>query len=178
MKHKNVTNEMIRDYVVEALLILMHTKDYNSITIGQITEKAGVNRSTYYRNFDSKEDIIRRFYARLLEKSLDSMGENAKASTRSYLKVHFNTFYEKRDELLLIHKAGLSYLLLDVLNMIFIDKQHLEHDFIREISIYYHTGGIFNSFLLWFEKGMSISPDDFASICAEIFPSEKKPMLL
>ena len=154
MKHKNVTNEMIRDYVVEALLILMHTKDYNSITIGQITEKAGVNRSTYYRNFYSKEDIIRRFYARLLEKSLDSLDENVKSTMRSYLKVHFNTFYEKKDELLLIHKAGLSYLLLDVLNMIFIDKQHLEHDFIKEISVYYHTGGIFNSFLLWFEKGM------------------------
>lgn len=178
MKHKNVTNEMIRDYVVEALLILMRSKDYNSITIGQITDKAGVNRSTYYRNFDTKEDIIRRFYARLLEKSLSSMDENDKASTRDYLRVHFNTFFENKNELLLIHKAGLSYLLLDVLNTVFIDKQQLETDFIKELSVYYHTGGIFNSFLLWFEKGMSISPDDFASICAEVYPSSKKPMLL
>ena len=178
MKHKNVTNEMIRDYVVEALLILMRAEDYNGITIGQITEKAGVNRSTYYRNFDTKEDIIRRFYARLLEKSLDSMDENDKASTRNYLKVHFSTFYERKNELLLIHKAGLSYLLLDVLNTVFIGNQRLETDFIKELSVYYHTGGIFNSFLLWFEKGMSISPDDFACICAEIYPSSEKPMLL
>lgn len=62
--------------------------------------------------------------------------------------------------------------------MIFIDKQRLEHDFIKEISVYYHTGGFSNSFLLWFEKGMPVSPADFVSICAEINPSEKKPMLL
>lgn len=178
MKHKNVTNEMIRDYIVEALLILMHTKDYNSITIGQITEKAGVNRSTYYRNFETKEDIIRRFYMRLLENSLDSMTEADKSTLCSYLRIHFHTFYLHKNELILLHRAGLSYLFLDVLNNVFMQKQELEKDFIKEISVYYHTGGIFNTFLLWFEKGMSISPDDFASICAEIYPLDSKPMLI
>jgi len=61
MRIKGLDEQMIQQYIAEALLILMEKKPYDKITIGEITEKAGVNRSSYYRHFDTKEDIIR-FY--------------------------------------------------------------------------------------------------------------------
>ena len=35
----------------EALLILLETKEYEFITIKEICEKAGVNRSTFYLHY-------------------------------------------------------------------------------------------------------------------------------
>lgn len=61
MRIKGLTGQQIQQYLTEALLILMETKDYGSISIGEIADKAGVNRSSYYRHFSGKEDILR-FY--------------------------------------------------------------------------------------------------------------------
>ena len=61
MRRSNTTTEMMKEYISESLLILMEGKAYDDISIGEITAKAGVNRSTYYRNFSSKNEIIK-FY--------------------------------------------------------------------------------------------------------------------
>ena len=59
--------KLAKDYITEGLFILMEKKDYKDITITDITNKAGVNRITFYRNFDSKDEIINKY----LEKSLN-----------------------------------------------------------------------------------------------------------
>lgn len=61
MRRKSITTEMMKSYIADALLILMTKKDYTDITVGEIVEKAGVNRSTYYRHFEKKEDVITYF---------------------------------------------------------------------------------------------------------------------
>lgn len=58
MRRKSTTSEMMKQYIVEALFRLMKKKPFAEITIGEITKTAGVNRSTYYRHFESKEDIL------------------------------------------------------------------------------------------------------------------------
>ena len=45
MRRKNLTSEMMMSYIAEALVLLMQQKPYSEITIGEITKKAGVNRS-------------------------------------------------------------------------------------------------------------------------------------
>jgi len=42
----------------EALLYLLEKKDYEFITIKEICEKAGVNRSTFYLHYESMEDLL------------------------------------------------------------------------------------------------------------------------
>ena len=42
----------------EALLILLETKEYEFITIKEICEKAGVNRSTFYLHYESLDDLL------------------------------------------------------------------------------------------------------------------------
>ncbi len=67
MRRKNITSEMMMSYIAEALLLLMKDKNYNDITIGEITERAGVNRSTYYRHFETKESIIQFYLDSIME---------------------------------------------------------------------------------------------------------------
>ena len=63
MRRKNTTKTMMKEYMAESLLWLLQRKAFADISISEITDKAGVNRATYYRNFTSKEEIVR-FYLR------------------------------------------------------------------------------------------------------------------
>jgi AcrR family transcriptional regulator len=42
----------------EALFQLMGQKSFSQITVTDIAERAGVSRLTFYRNFETKEDIL------------------------------------------------------------------------------------------------------------------------
>ena len=48
-----------KDKIVQSLIELMETHEFEEITVKDISELAEVNRSTYYRNFKSKEAIIK-----------------------------------------------------------------------------------------------------------------------
>lgn len=42
----------------EALLLLLEQKDYDAITVKEICQKAGVNRSTFYLHYESMNDLL------------------------------------------------------------------------------------------------------------------------
>ncbi len=42
----------------EALIILLEKKDYEFITVKEICEKAGVNRSTFYLHYETMNDLL------------------------------------------------------------------------------------------------------------------------
>lgn len=42
----------------EALLALLDEKDFEYITVKELCEKAGVNRSTFYLHYDSMDDLL------------------------------------------------------------------------------------------------------------------------
>ena len=58
--HKNnrESNEITRECIENALIELMKKKKFEDITITDICEKAGVSRTSYYRNYESKDDIL------------------------------------------------------------------------------------------------------------------------
>ena len=53
MKKENLTKQ----YIFQAYKNLLEKKHYDSITVCDICEKAGVSRMSFYRNFESKEDL-------------------------------------------------------------------------------------------------------------------------
>lgn len=48
-----------REWTFEALSKLLEHKPYHEITISEIIERAGISRATFYRNFNSKDDVVR-----------------------------------------------------------------------------------------------------------------------
>ncbi len=51
-------------YIVQALFKLMAEYGYEKISVIDIANKAGVSRTTFYRNFKRKEDIIIYYFNR------------------------------------------------------------------------------------------------------------------
>ena len=66
---KKNLNFVIKESLTEALFILMRKKPFEEITITEISKLAGVSRISFYRNFDSKEDVLVKY---IFEKSMDA----------------------------------------------------------------------------------------------------------
>lgn len=94
-------------YIQQALLLLMKDKAYPDITIGEITAKAGVNRSTYYRHFDTKESIIHSYLDSIMETYQKRFQQLHSQDFTLYLRTMFETFYENKENLTHIHQSGL-----------------------------------------------------------------------
>lgn len=179
MRRKNITSKMMKEYIIEATLLLMKKHNFSEISIGEIANKAGVNRSTYYRNFHSKEEIIETFFYNILEQIITELPADDNLALQEYLAYVFKIFYRYKDDILCIHQNQLSHLLLSALNSYFlISADMINESFIDRLPLYYHTGGIFNNFILWFDCNMEPVPEIFAEIAAKICLPNAKPVLL
>jgi AcrR family transcriptional regulator len=177
MKRKYTLKENLKGYIAESLMLLMREKGFAGITIGAISAKAGVNRSSYYRNFNSKEGIIIYYYSKIVFEHLEKVKNIKGIPLKCYLEKMFFHFYQYKNELLLLYKNKLSYLILDALNETF-TKVREKSLFEDRFQIYYHTGGIYNTFLLWFAGEMRESPERMAELSCNLLPSNFKPLLL
>lgn len=52
----------------EALFLLLEKKNYEFITVKEICEKAGVNRSTFYLHYETMEDLLTESLEYIIEK--------------------------------------------------------------------------------------------------------------
>lgn len=147
----NGGHQLAVDSIYEALLQLMQRKPYQEIKITDIVERAGVSRMAYYRNYQSKDEIL----TKRLEKNLDDfytriLEDKSKGDT-DISRIDFMTsFFEElqKDNIL---QAVISAGLLDKLfelhrNFMYnIYRYVLEIDMDQEENIkklYYDMGGI------------------------------------
>lgn len=171
MRVKGLNEDLIKQYIAESLLILMESRPYGKITIAQIAEKAGVNRSSYYRHFESKEGILRFYLESIMDEYLAVFRRGGRHDYPSYLLQMFRTFHEHREDLLLIHRNGLAYLLLDVLNERFrFDEIRASADRDRQYEAAYHIGGIYNDMRLWMDRGMEETPEQMTAAALSFRP--------
>ena len=170
MKSKNETNRLVKECISTALLELMKSKDFDSITITDITQKAGVSRMAYYRNYSSKEDI--------LDQYMDEIGtaiheKIAKGITRSRLQEYYQSLFEQlgahRDLVVSTHRAHLAELILRHINKNMAltfppdsgeTKARYRH--------FYLAGAFYNVLMQWIRSGMHESSAEMARICCEM----------
>lgn len=176
MKRKNTEADLLKLYMAEAIILLLENNKFSDITIKEITRKAGVNRSSYYRDFDSKEEIIVFFYTYILNRCIPI---KPLPKIEEHLLNIFNQFLNYKIELLSLHKNNLSYLLLEVLNNYFIKRDYSEKNIglNKEFELCYHTGGIFNTLLLWFDLEMKPEPNLLVEKSMQFLPKDFKPFM-
>lgn len=97
--------------ISEALLILMKNKEFSKINVTDITEKAGVSRLTFYRNFETKQDVLRWNISRGIAEFMSNIDAKNIHSLREVIVCCFSFWYERKDEIQCIVEHNLSYIL-------------------------------------------------------------------
>ena len=147
-------------YITEALLFLLERKEYRDISITEICKKAGVTRMSFYRNFESREDVLVKKVRNVTDAFLKESAISYKDDTVSGYFIKLFTHMERQKELCTaLNKAGMIHIVKDEFDRVFLDAYRLEYDYYKSVFL---SGGIYNIFLFWFMNGCKESPEDLA----------------
>ncbi|MGV3240822.1 TetR/AcrR family transcriptional regulator [Streptococcus hyovaginalis] len=70
-----------RKFIIDSFIELLEKKEFNSITISDITTGAMINRATFYRHFLDKYDLLEKVIKEdLLKNILKELSTNEKFS--------------------------------------------------------------------------------------------------
>ena len=67
MNKKQETNAFVKEFITIALIELMKKQQLDKISICQLVDKAGVGRASFYRNFESKKDVLKQYLTKLIQ---------------------------------------------------------------------------------------------------------------
>ena len=148
------------DYITQALLLLMRRKDYHDISVTALCEKAGTTRMSFYRSFESKEDVLAKYITRITAEFIEKTGISYERDTTQEYFVKLLTHMKAQQwfcEALL--RAGLIYLVKDEFDRVFLRVYAGKYDAYKSSFL---AGGIYNVFLFWLTNGCPETPEALA----------------
>ena len=171
-ERKNQANSLARECIVTALMQLFKEKPLSAISVSELTERAGVSRMTYYRNYQSKEDI---FSSYLKEALTDYQKEARRLSLDSQIYdsaniYHCFSYFEKHKDFLdSLFKSGLGHLLLSAISKYIIDFWYKPED---GMETYYglqaFAGALYNLYISWSSNGSKETPEEMVMLLQRI----------
>ena len=170
-KKNTSSKEFTKSCMMDALLQLMHTKDYNQISITDITRRAGVSRMAYYRNYTCKDDILMDYMYHILEEYvLELSGPSLHSNFQTYPHILYSLKYlqKYKDYVLCLKKANRSEILLKGLDLYMLSvTESFQKSDLEKYQLYYYSGALYNIFMHWLENDMKEDIHIIASIIYE-----------
>lgn len=175
-----------RKWIIAALFDLLQNRDYHAITIAQITDKAGLGRRTFYRYFQTKDEVIKYTTELLMDELALTFMENHVDSLYSVAVSYFQFWENYVDVLLLLEKARLLHFIEESLpSLIHKAAQKTGHypqelsqeeiALIREQSKYefaFKLAGFWSVTLVWCSEKNRKTPAEMATLIAEMLKNK------
>ena len=160
------SNKLTREYIRTAMIYLANEKPFNEISITELTRRAGVSRTAFYRNYDSKNDVLK-------EIGQNVISETAKLISNTELSVHSRLIMifegvrdHQKDVRMLLHcKMPMENLFPNgqLLESIFPSKSIEDH--YRKIA----ADAVMSSIVReWVNSGLKETPEEMTAIVEQI----------
>lgn len=171
MTKKNQANKLAQECIVTALIQLAEQKPFSTITVSELTERAGVSRMTYYRNYVSKEDVFQKYMDEIMEEYRQEAYEIKKGKhygEYENILQCFRYFVKYKDFIRCIMSAGMQNILLDALSAYLLETYYYGENPSSETYylIYAYEGALLNVYRAWLENGQKESVEELAGILA------------
>lgn len=163
-------NTNIKDKIIMALFEMMQIKTYKDIKVTDIVRQANVSRESYYRNFNSKEDIIIQFLEKIKEEMLIEESNSSDILKEELLlnslEKSFCIIKKYDKEFLLIYQELPNYFLQELFNE-YIESfiGDIPNNSIERYKLYFMSGAGLNIVIKWIENGEKEQPIDMARTC-------------
>lgn len=166
-KERNAVNAFAKECIATALIKLMKEKKYEEITITDIAKTAGVSRVTYYRNYNSKDDIIIHYMEELAyQLHQETKHLNPVKDIYECTLAMFHYWLKHRDFLLCLNDAKLGYVLLDHINQYITRFTSTARE---KYEACYYLGSMHNILFEWIKGGAEEEPEEMAEIVCGLF---------
>ncbi|MCR5591945.1 MAG: TetR/AcrR family transcriptional regulator [Lachnospiraceae bacterium] len=152
--------------ITEALLALMHQYPYNDISVKQILIESKLARKTFYRNFESKDDVL----LSIVRKDLKDYFGIVDGGSADVLSTIFSFVEKNREMLILLEKNDMLHVVLNCMNeYLLLHKTgtvSADNPFVglfkgldSEYLIALNIGAIWNVISCWVRQGMKDDPE-------------------
>ena len=165
-------------FIYDAIIALMDEKGFGHTTVRDITERAGINRATFYLHFQDKHDLLDRIVDERMEQfeaafslppdfKADDFIRNAESPPASFIRQFEHIAEHARFYKVMLGPNGLPGFARRMEQAI---RESLYHRSViaqpydnhlqipRELVIRYTTSAHLGIILYWLEQGMSYSP--------------------
>lgn len=159
-------NRITKDSIQEALVYLLSKKDIDDISVTEIVNKAGVSRTAYYRNYQSKEDILKDFSMNVFNLIFSQLDrEDFAKDPKNWYRFLFTQIKNNARIVKLVVKARLytaeEFLPKSDLTMLSINEQY---------QIYAMESALVNLIQKWVEEDFVLSVEEMTELCFKLFP--------
>lgn len=161
-KEEPIKDTYVTQKITDTLLNLLKKYHLDQISISALCDTAGVGRASFYRNFNSKEDILKKMDQKLIEQwgkvwegDPNSKIENLIPSLLIHYKKH-KEFY------LMIYREHLSDIVLETI--LYACKLHEKKTNIEAYVTSFIGYGIFGIVNEWIARGMEETPEELFAL--------------
>ena len=158
-------SEICRECIQAALIRLMKTKELKDITITELTKTAGVSRTTYYRNYYEKTDVLQDLFNSLMrEIAAEILAAQTVYETAFAV---FDGIRRNADVYQILLKAHYAEAMLREITRI-ASSDLPEDQPLGQMRVAFLSGALFNMVCVWLDNGMQQMPEQMADIYMEI----------
>ena len=162
--------DFLKECMADALIRQMQIKDFSKITINEIAEIAGVNRSTWFRNFNTKEEALTFKLVQLWNRYATEHNLVARQDYRLNNAKDFFAFnYEIRELLHIISDAGLSASIYQAFYELMMSQYGNTPAECYEARFYSY--GIFGFLTEWIKRNFQESAEEMTALFNQIIHS-------
>lgn len=162
--------EFFQKCLYEALVKLMKRKVFADISVSELCEEAGVSRMTYYRSYNSKEDILIQHLELCFKRFMRELRDSTNMSFYE-VAVTFFEFWEKEEKefLTALIDSGLSINLMDLfyeyLDNIY-ESMELEES-VEPFVKSFLAGGLYKLLIDWIKSDSNTPIQEMAEFLAK-----------
>lgn len=142
-----------KKYIAEALILLMKDHSIEEITVSELVKRAGVSRMTYYRYFDSKDEILEYYMHYIFniftqkEKKSDSPVPFGSAK---HVQDSLTFFRQYGDFAKCIYQSGNDSIMLNMVNKYMQSQPGFNRgSTAKKYAFYYYAGALYNCYIEW-----------------------------
>lgn len=164
MDKRKEENLRVKQSITNALFALMTEKRLSDVQITELVGRAGVARASFYRNYDSKEDVL----ITLIRDVLEQFGGEISMERGGFycyenVLLSFQYFLKYRDYILNLCRSGFLSALLEELNRFHESVEGtMASSSIQRYQLYTYIGALLNTGLVWLSGDARTSPVDMA----------------
>ena len=155
-----------RDCIYKSMYLLLETTPYDQITLRALAQKAGVSRNAIYRNFKSKDDILKTYvreFAASVSRVLEQAGD---CSDETYITILFQQLCAFHKQAKILTDLGMYALLLET--FMSIRGRFSDSEVHRDYFENYRIGAIFFVYLTWLKNDCRETPEQLCAIVRSI----------
>lgn len=167
------SNRITKESIQTALINMMANQDFEKISITDLVKKSGVSRAAFYRNYKSKEDVLKDFSINILKLIVSTLKDEAlKDNLLEWFKMFFASIKSNRKTIELMFRAKINIYDYMIDSGLVVTKEYSDLDEYRVAAL---IAGMIGIATKWYKNNFRESASEMAKLTYELY-KDLKPL--